>query len=353
MRRPPLVSVTVPTYARPDYHEHLYKTFAAQTYPFKELLVFDDSPTPSTFLANTGDARVRYFWTPRRLSIGAKRNALIEAARGSLIAHQDDDDVYRPGYLATMVSRLGPQDLLTKLSVWDARSAYDGSLWRWDTRFAGPVQYAVSGNTAPLRLPQTETAPESLDGQLWGYGFSYLFTREAGRAVPFGDINLGEDLDFVARLRAMAPDYVTHQPDLPDTVIHTVHARSTSRIYPQQCIGWCTPVGLAPAPPPEQTSAGSTSVPKKISLVPGRIYEAVALVKASHTPAELTRKAATYGISVVGLTDDVPPPPGLPAPKFGYRYMRVRARAGKAKSVRSAVPWPFTAYDESRVVALQ
>ena len=120
---------------RPDVRatrlpRHLYNVFASQTYPFKELRILDDSPGPSMFFAGLGDPRVHYAWTPRRMSIGAKRNQLISESVGRIIMHQDDDDLYRRQYMATMVGRLG-RDALTKLSVWDAKSAYDGSIWRW------------------------------------------------------------------------------------------------------------------------------------------------------------------------------------------------------------------------------
>lgn len=349
---PPLVTSIVPTYGRPDYHEYLYKVFASQTYPFKELRVLDDSAAPSIFFAGLRDPRVHYAWTPNRMSIGAKRNTLISEAAGRIIMHQDDDDLYRSQYMATMTGRLG-RDALTKLSVWDAKTAYDGSIWRWDTRGAGQTHYAVMGNAPAMRLPD---GPMDLgDNVLWGYGFSYMFTKDAWRRCPFPDMNLGEDLAFVETLRsAGAP--VSHQPDLADIVVHTIHERSTSRIYPQECIGYCRPAGIAPAGTStpygiakEQSGKG---VPPKITLVPGRTYRAVALVKNSHTPRELSARAGSYGLSVLGVSDNTPTPPGLPSPSPGYRYMAVSVRAAKNKTIRTAVPWPFSYADESRVVSL-
>ena len=349
---PPPVTVVCPTYGRHDYHAQLYQQFAHQTYPFKELRILDDSTGPSMFFAALRDPRVHYAWTPQRMSIGAKRNALIAEATGRVIMHADDDDLYRSQYMATMVDRLG-KDALTKLSVWDAQSAYDKSIWRWDTRGAGPTHYAVMGSGPALRLPD---GPMDLgDNVLWGYGFSYVFTKDVWRKCPFPDMNLGEDLAFVESLRsAGAP--MSHQPDLPDLALHTIHERSTSRIYPQECIGFCRPVALAPMGMTPTYGAAKdqagAAVPPKISLIPGRTYRAIALVKNSHTQHDLAARAGSYGLSILGVNDNTPAPPGLPAPIPGYRYMAVRVKAKTSKTVRTAVPWPFSYADESRIVSL-
>lgn len=350
------VAMTCPTFNRPEYNRHLYEQFTGQLYPSKSLWVLDDSPAPSMFFTHLRDPRVHYSWTPTRHSIGTKRNMVIDqAVRGGadVIVHQDDDDHYKPHYLGTMVGRLG-DSALTKLSVWDARSAYDGSIWRWDTRKAGPIHYAVSGSAPAVLLATGPTDDEARESALWGYGFSYVYPREAWEACPFPDQNAGEDLDFINRLRALMPDEITHQADIPSIVLHTLHRASTSRSFPQECIGWCKPCAMAEeqdmsyAAPASQQS-GQAEVPTKISLVPGRTYSALALVKNRHNTRDLTSRAGSYGLTLLKMEDNVQPP-GLPAPRSGYRYVRVRVKAKEAKTVRTAIPWPFSAGDETRVV---
>ena len=75
-------------------------------------------------------------------------------------------------------------------------------------------------------------------------------------------------------------------------------------------------------------------------------------MKSSHTPTELAARASGYGLNVLDARD-APAPPGLPSAKPGYRYMNVRVRARVKKTVRTAVPWPFSIADSSRVVSLQ
>ncbi len=354
MSSSPSVSVIVPTFGRPDYHEHLYKVFASQTYPLKDLWVLDDSPAPSMFFARVCDPRVHYQWTPTRMSIGAKRNSLIAESTGQILVHQDDDDHYAPTYVATMIGRLQDDGVeLTKLSVWDAQSAYDRSIWRWDTRNVGPTHFAVSGSSPALRLPSS-SAMDMGDNALWGYGFSYVFTRSAWYMSPFPDMNLGEDMAFVERLRQLAR--VSHQADLPHLVLHTIHSRSTSHIYPQECRAWCIPCGDAPASMladygTAQQVAGQT-VPMKITLVPGRTYQVLAMLKTSHDMGSLSARVAGYQLKVLGLEDNIPAPPGFPPPEAGYRYLSARVRARGAQTVRTGIPFPFSVRDHSRVVAL-
>jgi hypothetical protein len=61
----PLVSHIVPTYERPERHPALYACFCDSRWPNKELLVADDSRTPSSFFGGLEDPRVRYWTRPR------------------------------------------------------------------------------------------------------------------------------------------------------------------------------------------------------------------------------------------------------------------------------------------------
>ena len=44
--------------------------------------------------------------SPRRVGAAAARNLALERARGELVAFLDDDDLWRPGYLAAQVAHL-------------------------------------------------------------------------------------------------------------------------------------------------------------------------------------------------------------------------------------------------------
>jgi glycosyltransferase involved in cell wall biosynthesis len=108
----PMASCIMPTMNRRSFVPLALKSFAAQDYPNKELLIIDDGDDPIEDLT-TGLPGVRYLRLPRRLSIGAKRNLACAEAEGQIIAHWDDDDWYAPDRLRYQVTALlaGAADL--------------------------------------------------------------------------------------------------------------------------------------------------------------------------------------------------------------------------------------------------
>ena len=99
--------------------------FQHQTYPGDmELLVHDgacgtsDSSKSSLsevmIEASDNDVRIKYYFDPTIsstgrgavMSLGAKRNWLVNKVETELVAHFDDDDYYAPHYLEEMVTRI-------------------------------------------------------------------------------------------------------------------------------------------------------------------------------------------------------------------------------------------------------
>merc|ERR1712039_927680 len=65
------------------------------------------------------------------------------------------------------------------------------------------------------------------DETLLGWGFSLAYRREAWLAVPFKDMGLGEDYDFVLRImEAKLPVALMH--DSRGICAHVVHADNTT-----------------------------------------------------------------------------------------------------------------------------
>lgn len=208
------MSVVTPTCARRHrFHEALYRCFAWQRHPAKELVVVDDPGPPSPFFAALKDARVRYVQADAPgESVGAKRNRALALARGDAVAHFDDDDLYLPGYLGDMLRRLdeGPADVV-KLSAW---------FW-----------YDLSSDV----LARYDGVADGDHSRLYGYGFSYLYRRERALAVGFPDRSFGEDYEFCLRSMS-AGGSVMHFKDSAKspTVLHIVHGRNTSNCFVTQ-----------------------------------------------------------------------------------------------------------------------
>ncbi|MEA3018002.1 MAG: hypothetical protein QOI38_2724, partial [Sphingomonadales bacterium] len=94
---PPLISCIMPTQGRPAFVAQAIAYFQRQDYPARELVIVhhDDSDLPDAAAA-PGIRLVR----TSQASIGGMRNAAVEAARGDIIVHWDDDDWHGPRRLS-------------------------------------------------------------------------------------------------------------------------------------------------------------------------------------------------------------------------------------------------------------
>ena len=96
----PFVSILTPTYNRRKFIPYLIACIKDQNYPKErmEWVVFDDGsdPVEDLLLPEFLTMNIQYIRSEEKLSIGAKRNRLHEAARGEILVCMDDDDYYPP-----------------------------------------------------------------------------------------------------------------------------------------------------------------------------------------------------------------------------------------------------------------
>lgn len=86
----PLVSCIMPTRGRPAFVARAILYFQRQDYPQRELIIayeHEDDIAP-----RCTDVTVRYVQVAPSSSMGARRNEALRNARGTLVAHWDDDD---------------------------------------------------------------------------------------------------------------------------------------------------------------------------------------------------------------------------------------------------------------------
>ena len=95
----------MPTRDRAAFVLQSIRYFQCQDYPARELIIADDG-TDDLASQLPDDTRIRYLRLPPGQNLGAKRNRACELARGSIIAHWDDDDWYAPGRLSAQVAPL-------------------------------------------------------------------------------------------------------------------------------------------------------------------------------------------------------------------------------------------------------
>lgn len=105
---PPLVSVIMPTFDRPQWLTRAVASVLAQTHANLELIVVNDGGTPveSLLAALDRDGRITYVRLGRNENRSAARNAGLKLARGKYVAYLDDDDWFLPEHLERLVGLL-------------------------------------------------------------------------------------------------------------------------------------------------------------------------------------------------------------------------------------------------------
>jgi len=102
----PLVSCIMPTYNRRAFVPQAIAYFLRQDYANKELIIVDDGIDAVGDLV-PADQHIRYIRLSQKTTLGVKRNIACEQARGTIIAHWDDDDWHAPHRLRYQVHRAG------------------------------------------------------------------------------------------------------------------------------------------------------------------------------------------------------------------------------------------------------
>lgn len=169
-----LISAIMPTRARPDFAARAVELWQAQTHPYRELVILDDTDAPS-FAEPPAIDGVYYERIPR-LSLGPKRNVMCSRAQGEVIAFWDDDDWYAPGRLADQAKRL--------IESGKPLTAYCGVVF----------------------VNEDQRKAWKYDSVSFPIGSSLMFRKEFWRLHPFADkghyedgrVVQGEDVDFTS-----------------------------------------------------------------------------------------------------------------------------------------------------------
>eukprot|EP00971_Amphidinium_carterae_P258743 5135403-Amphidinium_carterae.1 len=153
---------------------------------------------------------MKYHHADAAMTIGEKRNlAIREYATGELIANFDDDDIYFPAYLTTMVKALqASSTALIHLAAWTVLDIQEHACATFD-RSAG--------------IP-TEQEAAQLSRRC---GFCMVYTYQAWRSVPWPHTAAREDVAFLHGFAdAGLPVTSRSESAKPQTVLHVQHPRS-------------------------------------------------------------------------------------------------------------------------------
>lgn len=104
----PLVSIIVATYNRPETLPDCLRSILGQTYPNLEIVVVNDAGIDVSAIIKSLNAKgtIQYVEHPVNRGLAAARNTGIATAKGKYIAYLDDDDVYYPEHIETLVGAL-------------------------------------------------------------------------------------------------------------------------------------------------------------------------------------------------------------------------------------------------------
>ena len=103
----PLVSVIVPTHNRPDMLKETIQSILDQTFQDFEIIVVNDAGQDvSTVVQTFNSPKISYLSHETNKGLAGARNTGTRAARGKYIAYLDDDDIFYPEHLATLVTFL-------------------------------------------------------------------------------------------------------------------------------------------------------------------------------------------------------------------------------------------------------
>jgi O-antigen biosynthesis protein len=107
----PAVSVVVRTKDRPELLREALESLAAQTYRDFEVVVVNDSDAPlGKEVIDLDGLRIRVVWPGPPHGRARAANAGVNAAEGTWVAYLDDDDLFLPDHLETLVGTLEGQD---------------------------------------------------------------------------------------------------------------------------------------------------------------------------------------------------------------------------------------------------
>lgn len=119
----PLVSVIVPTYNRPETLRKALESLSQQTLDNFEVIVINDGGADVRSIVAGFDEGCKFLYLSHTTNRGlpAARNTGIKIAHGKYIAYLDDDDIFYPEHLKTLIDFLETSDY--KIAYTDAYRA--------------------------------------------------------------------------------------------------------------------------------------------------------------------------------------------------------------------------------------
>jgi len=212
----PKVGIVTVTRNRKEWWANMMQNVVNQKWPLPRLewIIVDDGDEDQrlkadvdTFVEKTPGLTVRYLEMEKPRSIGAKRNAAVEAAAEdvSVFVMMDDDDHYPPTSIAKRVSWLY-RTLPAKKP--QSQIVYSSVLPMYDL-----TRYISAINVPPLDVGPAERVSEA----------TLAFTREAWVSRQFPDVSMAEGLGFIEDREELTVE-IPHK----DVIVSFIHLKNSS-----------------------------------------------------------------------------------------------------------------------------
>ena len=122
----------------------------------------------------------------KSMSIGEKRQALIQSSRGKWIAFLDDDDAVSEDYIATLIEtlRTKPSDVIT----FEQHCSVNGKEFKVDFRMGNPhegLKNNPDGSLGDIKRPPYHMC---------------VWAAKIAKNIPFRAVSYGEDIDWCSRM---------------------------------------------------------------------------------------------------------------------------------------------------------
>ncbi len=256
----PLASCIMPTANRRQFVPAAIRQFLGQDYDNAELVILDDGVESVADLIPS-HPKLRYLRTPRHKTLGAKRNAAVEAARGDILLHWDDDDWYAPNRIRLQV---------------EALQASGADICGIDNVFFMDLAARAAWEYV---YPQNARAP-------WVCGAALCYRRDFWAAHRFADAQVGEDTSFAAAVRParlhVLPDHkffvaLIHPGNTSAKHVHDSRWRRADFAFVQTLTG---PDWPAASPAPGKARRGAALLAAASGI--GDILRATPLIRVLH-----------------------------------------------------------------------
>jgi len=224
----PLVSIITPTYGRQTFLPAIEACVRSQTYQSIEWLILDDSDRPLKEFAEHPWNKIRYLHSSERLSVGEKRNMLLNEASGEIIIHFDDDDFYGSEYITNAVEFIEKKELdLALLSGFFVAHLNVNGFGYYRTFIKKGPGFAFNKNgVRPVDLGKL-----NIPLIHFCYGWSYVYRKKVWDNIKFKQISIFEDREFICSAIQKFKSR-SHESRSVDCV-HVIHDRSSSQCFPQ------------------------------------------------------------------------------------------------------------------------